>query len=130
MSIRELAELAADILADVNRLYDGIAELENDGMEIHDRQHELQRQAAQEFAALNGWRWTEHRLLARTLARGGTHDGRWIDPHLLRPAHQGGYQHITPEEWAEFDRATAEWQQRHRARWQVLHLRNFGIRTG
>jgi hypothetical protein len=52
------------------------------------------------------------------------------DPHLLRPAHQGGYQHITPEEWAEFDRATAEWQQRHRARWQVLHLRNFGIRTG
>jgi hypothetical protein len=33
MPIRELAELAADILADVNSLYDGIAELENDGME-------------------------------------------------------------------------------------------------
>jgi len=27
--------------------------------------------------------------------------------NLKRPAHQGGYQHITPEEWAEYDRAMA-----------------------
>jgi hypothetical protein len=24
--------------------------------------------------------------------------------------HQGGYPHITPEEWAEYDRAMAAWQ--------------------
>jgi hypothetical protein len=30
--------------------------------QLHDRQCELQRQAAQEFAALNGWRWTERRF--------------------------------------------------------------------
>src|SRR5262245_13014586 len=30
--------------------------------------------------------------------------------NLVRPRHQGGYQHITPEEWAEYDRAMAEWQ--------------------
>jgi hypothetical protein len=80
-----LAELAADILADVNRLYDGIAELENDGMEIHDRQHELQRQAAQEFAALNGWRLSRSRFMVKTLLRGGVHDGyglRLDDPVL------------------------------------------------
>src|SRR5262245_16024238 len=29
---------------------------------------------------------------------------------LKRPQHQGGYQHITPEEWAEYDRAMAAWQ--------------------
>jgi hypothetical protein len=28
--------------------------------------------------------------------------------------HQGGYAHITPEEWAEYDRAMAEWQARRR----------------
>jgi hypothetical protein len=28
--------------------------------------------------------------------------------------HQGGYPHITPEEWAEYDRAMAEWQARRR----------------
>ena len=28
--------------------------------------------------------------------------------------HQGGYAHITPEEWAEYDRAMAEWQSRRR----------------
>lgn len=39
-------------------------------------QDDLRRQAAQEFAALNGWRWTAHPFLARTLARGGTHEGR------------------------------------------------------
>ena len=31
------------------------------------------------------------------------------DPHL-RPPHQGGYPHITAEEWAENDRAMAAWQ--------------------
>jgi len=30
--------------------------------------------------------------------------------------HQGGYAHITPEEWAEYDRAMAEWQARLRGR--------------
>jgi hypothetical protein len=28
--------------------------------------------------------------------------------------HQGGYAHITAEEWAEYDRAMAEWQARRR----------------
>jgi len=30
--------------------------------------------------------------------------------------HQGGYQHITAEEWAAWDRANAEWQPRRRRR--------------
>jgi hypothetical protein len=52
--------------------------------QIHDRQCELQRQAAQEFAALNGWRWTERQFLASTLVRGGTHDSnRWVHDELL-----------------------------------------------
>jgi hypothetical protein len=29
---------------------------------------------------------------------------------VKRPPHQGGYQHITAEEWAEYDRAMAAWQ--------------------
>jgi hypothetical protein len=29
--------------------------------------------------------------------------------------HQGGYPHITAEDWAEFDRVTAEWRVRVRA---------------
>jgi hypothetical protein len=28
--------------------------------------------------------------------------------------HQGGYQHITAAEWAEYDRAMAAWQERRR----------------
>jgi len=44
--------------------------------QIQDRQCDLQRQAAKEFAALNGWRWVERHFLARTLARGGTHEGK------------------------------------------------------
>jgi hypothetical protein len=32
----------------------------------------------------------------------------------VREAPQGGYQHITAEEWAEYDRAMAAWQ----ARWR------------
>ena len=47
--------------------------------QIVDREYELQRQAAQEFAARNGWRWTKRHFLARTLARGGTHDGGFYD---------------------------------------------------
>jgi len=31
-------------------------------------------------------------------------------------AHFGGYDKITPEAWAAYDRATAEWQQRRRKR--------------
>jgi hypothetical protein len=31
------------------------------------------------------------------------------DP-FKRPAHQGGYQHITPDEWADYDAAIAGWQ--------------------
>ena len=34
--------------------------------------------------------------------------------NLKRPAHQGGYQHITAEEWAEYDRAMAAWQEARR----------------
>jgi hypothetical protein len=37
------------------------------------REDELQRQAAKEFAALNGWRFTERGFSPETLARGGTH---------------------------------------------------------
>ena len=39
--------------------------------------------------------------------------GATYDP--LNPAH-GGYQHITPEEWATFERAMAAWQLRYRYR--------------
>jgi hypothetical protein len=34
----------------------------------------------------------------------------YVEDPFKRPPHQGGYQHITPEEWVEFDRATAAWQ--------------------
>jgi len=38
------------------------------------------------------------------------------DPNpFTRPPHQGGYQHITAEEWAAWGRAKAEWQERRRA---------------
>ena len=43
---------------------------------LEHKQHELRGQAAEEFAALNGWRCTSHYFFARTLARGGTHEGR------------------------------------------------------
>jgi hypothetical protein len=33
---------------------------------------------------------------------------------FTRPAHQGGHQHITAAEWAEYDRAMAAWQERRR----------------
>lgn len=43
----------------------------------------------------------------------------WIEDPLKRwrkAPHQGGYPHITPEEWVEYDRAMAEWQAVRRAK--------------
>jgi hypothetical protein len=41
--------------------------------------------------------------------------GEEYDPNpFTRPAHQGGYPHITPEEWARWDAANAEFQARRR----------------
>jgi hypothetical protein len=34
----------------------------------------------------------------------------YVEDPFKRPPHQGGYPHITPEEWAEYDRAMAAWQ--------------------
>ena len=38
----------------------------------------------------------------------------YVEEPFKRPPHQGGYQHITPEEWAEYDWAMAAWQRRRR----------------
>jgi hypothetical protein len=35
---------------------------------------------------------------------------QYVEDPFKRPPHQGGYQHITPEEWAEYDRTMAAWQ--------------------
>jgi hypothetical protein len=35
---------------------------------------------------------------------------KYVEDPFKRPPHQGGYQHITAEEWAEYDRAMAAWQ--------------------
>ena len=35
---------------------------------------------------------------------------QYVEDPFKRPPHQGGYAHITPEEWAEYDRAMAAWQ--------------------
>jgi hypothetical protein len=40
----------------------------------------------------------------------------YVEDPFTQPAHQGGYQHITDEEWAEFDLHNAEYQRRRRAR--------------
>jgi hypothetical protein len=40
----------------------------------------------------------------------------YVEDPFKRPAHQGGYPHITPEEWAEYHRTMAEWQQHRRDR--------------
>jgi hypothetical protein len=40
-------------------------------------------------------------------------------PQVYDPAdnpHHGGYQHISVEDWAEFDRLTAEWRARYARR--------------
>src|SRR5262249_6868883 len=39
---------------------------------------------------------------------------KYVEDPSKQPPHQGGYQHITPEEWAEYDRAMAAWQRRRR----------------
>jgi hypothetical protein len=44
----------------------------------------------------------------------------YVEDPLKRPPHQGGYPHITADEWAEFDRQMAEWQARRRASVQKL----------
>jgi hypothetical protein len=38
----------------------------------------------------------------------------YVQDPFKRPPHQGGYPHITPEEWAEYDRAMTTWQERRR----------------
>ena len=40
----------------------------------------------------------------------------YVEDPFKRPPHQGGYQHITAEEWAAWDRANAEFQARRRAK--------------
>ena len=39
----------------------------------------------------------------------------YVEDPFKRPPHQGGYQHITAEEWAAWDRANVEWQERRRS---------------
>jgi hypothetical protein len=34
----------------------------------------------------------------------------YVEDPFKRPPHQGGYLHITTEEWVEYDRAMAAWQ--------------------
>jgi hypothetical protein len=43
----------------------------------------------------------------------------YVEDPFKRPPHQAGYQHISAQEWAEYDLATVEWQERRRA-----HLKN------
>lgn len=52
---------------------------------IHRRMRELQERAAKDFAAINGWRYTERRFSVKTLARGGVHAVRGEDPYLIDP---------------------------------------------
>jgi hypothetical protein len=39
---------------------------------------------------------------------------KYVEDPFKRPPHQGGYPHITREEWAAYDAAMAEWQARRR----------------
>jgi hypothetical protein len=56
-------------------------------------------------------------LVERAGRRYATSVGEEYDPNpFTRPAHQGGYQHVTPEEWAKWDAANAEFQARRRER--------------
>jgi hypothetical protein len=43
--------------------------------QLEHREDELRRQAAGDFAALNGWRRSRSRFSVKTLLRGGVHDG-------------------------------------------------------
>ena len=50
-------------------------------------------------------------LVERAGRRYAASIGEEYDPNpFTRPRHQGGYQHITPEEWAEYDHQLALWQ--------------------
>jgi hypothetical protein len=40
----------------------------------------------------------------------------YIEDPFKRPPHQGGYPHITAEEWTEYDRAMTMWQAARRAK--------------
>jgi hypothetical protein len=40
----------------------------------------------------------------------------YVEDPFKRPAHEGGYQRITEQEWAECHRAMAEWQRKRRER--------------
>jgi hypothetical protein len=56
-----------------------------------------------------------HALLDRAGRRRAAELGEaYIEDPFKRPPHQGGYSRITAEEWAEYDRAMAEWQARRR----------------
>jgi hypothetical protein len=49
------------------------------------REEELRRQAAQEFAALNGWRLSRSRFMVKTLLRAGVHGGYGISAFFDDP---------------------------------------------
>jgi len=54
-------------------------------------------------------------LVERAGRRYAASIGKEYDPNpFTRPAHQGGYPHVTPEEWARWDAANAEFQARRR----------------
>ena len=56
-------------------------------------------------------------LVERAGRRYAASIGEQYDPNpFTRPAHQGGYPHVTPEEWARWDAANAEFQARRRGR--------------
>jgi hypothetical protein len=46
---------------------------------------ELRQRAAKEFAALNGWRFTDRSFSIKTLARGGTHAAQGEIPGQINP---------------------------------------------
>jgi len=50
---------------------------------LEHREHDLRRQAAEDFAALNGWRYTPARL--QTLVRAGVHDSHPRSPFDYEP---------------------------------------------
>ena len=52
---------------------------------IHRQMEELQERATKEFAALNGWRYSERLFSIKTLARGGAHAAQEEHPWELYP---------------------------------------------
>lgn len=58
-----------------------------------------------------------HALVERAGRRhAGSIGETYVENPLKRPAHQGGWQHITPGEWRAWDAAATEWQQTRRDR--------------